>query len=218
MLTRVVFVLLVVLNLGVGAWWLVRPAPVAPTVPAAMPGVPVLEMVGAPVAPQASAAVPPSPPPAGPAPVACARLGPFANEAEAMVARGRLGGEVRARAAATPARGRGWRVIVPPLPDGAQASAMAARLTAAGFADNFVMRTGADANAVALGRFGNEAAARRHAQAIVAAGIAAIAEPIGPAQWWLDVGVADPAALAPLRTATGAASRQPLDCAALAAG
>ena len=36
MLTRIVFVLLVVLNLGVGAWWLVRRPPAAPVVPAAV--------------------------------------------------------------------------------------------------------------------------------------------------------------------------------------
>lgn len=229
MLTRVVFVLLVVLNLGVGAWWLVRRPPPAPQVPAALPGIALLEVAGqsptpgAPVTGDAPAALPTAhaaPPTqvASVTPVACARLGPFPGNAQAMAARGRLGPDVQARVAAQAGRGRGWRVIVPPLADATQAQAMATRLTQAGFADNFVMRTGSDTNAVALGRFGNEAAARRHAAAVAATGIAAIAEPIGPTQWWLQVGVADAARLDALREATGAASRDALDCAALAAG
>lgn len=225
MLTRIVFVLLVVLNLGVGAWWLVRRPPITPAVPAAVPGVPLLELAGdgaaAPTAigasNPASATVLTEAPIATP-PVSCAAVGPFASQAEAQAAQARLPPQATHRIATQAAPNRGWRVIVPPLPDAAQATAMAARLTQAGFADNFVMREGADTNAVALGRFGSEAAARRHAEAITAAGINARAEPLGAPRWWLQVGAADASALAALVQAAAPVPRRPLDCAQLGAG
>ncbi|HEX2082797.1 MAG TPA: SPOR domain-containing protein [Xanthomonadaceae bacterium] len=58
MLTRALIVLLLVLNLGVAAWWWLRPAPPAPSAPAQLEGVPRLRLVGeaGPRAPAASAA------------------------------------------------------------------------------------------------------------------------------------------------------------------
>ncbi len=60
MFTRSLIVLLLVLNLGVAAWWSLRPAPAAPPAPAQPEGVPRLQLVG-------EAGSPPTPHPA-PAP------------------------------------------------------------------------------------------------------------------------------------------------------
>ena len=68
--------------------------------------------------------------------------------------------------------GRGWRVYLPPLATAEEATATAGRISAAGFRDYFIVREGAEANSVALGRFGSETAARRHADALNAAGAA----------------------------------------------
>ena len=237
MLTRVVIVLLVVLNLGAGAWWALRPAPRETPIDSRVPGVAWIEMASEPVqrasagtaladnvAPTASASQSGATAPvtagrsAVEAPAAtlnlqCATLGPFSTPALAQVAQARIaapGVTVSMRIA--PASGRGWRVLVPPLGDAAQAAAMATRIGAAGISDYFVMRDGADANAIALGRYGSETAARRRAQSLVEAGFAARAEPVGAITHWLDIQSDRTAELADLRTRSGASRLQSIDC------
>ena len=98
---------------------------------------------------------------------------------------------------------------------------MVSQLVAAGFRDHYMMPAAEDgAVAIALGRYSSEAAARRHQQALAAAGFAAEAEPLGeagPARYWLDVSVADESALAALQRASGAARSEALACGSLAA-
>lgn len=121
----------------------------------------------------------------------CYSFGPFENAELAASARQylqplaqRIG--VREQRAA-PARG--WRVLLPPQPSREQAQAVAQRIAAAGFNDYFVVGDGAEAHAIALGRYRTEDAARKRAQALNAAGFAAQAEPLGDARasTWLDV-------------------------------
>jgi hypothetical protein len=110
---------------------------------------------------------------------------------------------------------RGWRVMLPPLPNAEQAAATAARIAAAGFSDYFVVRDGIEAHSIALGRYGNEATARRRVQALAAAGFAARAESLGGTSTWLDVRAA-PGFDAPAAQRLAAAPEQRLlDCAAL---
>ncbi|MEG3191682.1 SPOR domain-containing protein, partial [Lysobacter sp. D1-1-M9] len=150
----------------------------------------------------------------------CLSLGPFETAAEIE----------RARAALRPiaslqVRGRrvqtgpisGWRVYLPPSEDLAAAQAAAARVAEAGFTDYFVMRQGADANAVALGRYADEATARAHAAALAAAGFAALAEPIrsGPVALWLDLRAAAGFDPARAQEISAAPRREALDCAEL---
>ena len=89
----------------------------------------------------------------------------------------------------TPARsGRGWKVYLPAFATREEAKAMGERIKAAGISDWYVMNEGADANTIALGRYGSEEAARRREAELKAKGFAAQAEPLGDtrAQSWLD--------------------------------
>jgi hypothetical protein len=217
MLARALFVLLIVLNLGVAAWWLWH----EPGGGAAMAGpegnVPRLELPSERASAVAADAGVEQAAPAVPLPAdaVCVGLGPFADAATAVAAQTRLASQVLQSRIVERSVGtvRGWRVLVPPLPGATEAEAMAERIAAAGFTDYFVMRRGADTNAVALGRYQSESAARRRADALVAAGFPARAEPLGATlQPWLEVALpagTDPTALP---TVAGVAQSQPLAC------
>ena len=229
MFARALFVLLLVLNVGVAAWWATRAPPPAPAESPAPPGVARLQLAGE-VPGSAAAALMPSTvaapaveattaplaaPPA--APMQCFSFGPFSNDQAAVAAQARLQPLTRRIVVREQRRGpgRGWRVMLAPLPSAEQAAATAQRIAAAGFSDYFVVRDGDEANAIALGRYGNEAAARRRADALIAAGFLARAEPLGGTITWLDVGAApgfDPSAAQRLAVAP---ERRELDCAAL---
>ncbi|ASR42622.1 hypothetical protein BEN78_03650 [Xanthomonas citri pv. mangiferaeindicae] len=227
MLLRALVLLLVILNLGVAAWWALRdtPAESAPLVAEAPPTLTLLEPQAAPQAPvplaeafeSAEAAVldGDSEGDAAAAP-RCVALGPFANTGARDAARRRLASDgVRVFAREVAVAPRGWRVWLPPQRDRAAADAMAARLRAAGIEDQYVIADGDDAHGIALGRFDSEAPAQARVDALRAAGFAAQAEPIGgQAQPWLDALVDGAMADAALRTGTGAARVEPGHCAA----
>ena len=121
----------------------------------------------------------------------------------------------RMAVATVPASARGWRVWLPPLADRGAAQAMATRIGAAGFSDYYVVPDGADANSIALGRYGNEDAARRRMAQLQAAGFAAQAEAMGVVTRWIDVATVTATDEAALRAASGAAQSRALDCARL---
>lgn len=228
MILRAAIVFLLVLNIGVGAWWISggqdAPASAAALVPAGVPG---LRLVGETAPPAATiapapAAAPAATPaavekPAVPAAIEqCLRFGPFADDAAREAARTALAAAgIAALARETPARpSRGWMVHVPALASREEANAMGEKIKAAGISDWYVMNEGGDANSIALGRYAGEDSARRREAELKAKGIPAQAQPLGDgaAQAWLDARLpagADRAAIAAI-----AASR-PLDCAAL---
>ena len=238
MTLRALIVLLAVLNLGVAAWWLLRPD--APPVAAedAPSGIARLQLVSerpanvrpAPAAapaevspavspphPKATSAVAEPIPPA--AAERCIRFGPFADPqalASAQAALRPFALRLKPRTASRDS-GRGWRVYLPAAADRAAATEAAAKLKAAGFNDLLVVTNGAEANSVALGRFSSEARAQQHAQALRAAGFEAKAEPLGEirSEGWLDAAVAADADLAAARRASGAAQSRLVDCAGL---
>ena len=238
MTLRALIVLLAVLNLGVAAWWLLRPD--APPVAAedAPSGIARLQLVSErpanarPAPATASAEVSPavSPPPAKvtsavaePVPPAaaerCIRFGPFADPqalASAQAALRPFALRLKPRTASRDS-GRGWRVYLPAAADRAAATEAAAKLKAAGFNDLLVVTNGAEANSVALGRFSSEARAQQHAQALRAAGFEAKAEPLGEirSEGWLDAAMAGDADVAAARRASAAAQSRPVDCAGL---
>lgn len=147
--TRAAIVLLLVLNAGVAAWWLLHPAPApaAAIPPASAPRLQLLAEAAPVVAPVAARAPAPAPkPPARAVPTGC--NGPDAGA-------------------------DGWRVYLPKLPGAEAADAMAARIDAAGFSDYLVMRDGEDANAIALGRYSTRDAAQRRTASLQAAGFPA---------------------------------------------
>ncbi|HEY0504260.1 MAG TPA: SPOR domain-containing protein [Lysobacter sp.] len=239
MLVRALVVLLLVLNLGVAAWWGLRtpPAPAAavepplgvaklqlarevrppqpaPTAPAAAPPVAAATVAPAPtpppVAPTTTAAA------TVPADARCFSVGPFADATAANRARELLlavASPVVPREQRSGSSARGWRVYVPPAASPEEATAIAQRISAAGFNDYLVVRQGSEANSIALGRYRSEQSARRRADSLTAAGFAVRAEPLGEGRVsvWLDL-VAKPEFDPARAEAAVLVPARPLDC------
>jgi hypothetical protein len=223
MLTRALILLLLVLNVGVGAWWVLAPHDV-PTQPMPPRTAPRLQLLGEGPARSQPAPTVPSPvapttvAPAAPAATAsgdvqCWRFGPFSDAAALSHAQTWLQSRTaRISVASVPAPGRGWRVWLPPLADHDTAQAMAQQIVAAGFSDYYVVPTGAEANSIALGRYGNADAAQRRQAALQAAGFDAKAEPLGATTQWIAVAAAPGFDAEAARAAIGAVQRETLDC------
>ena len=242
MLLRAMIVMLVMLNLGVGIWWAVRPSeraevaattaradaptlrllneappPVASPAPAAVDAVTTPQVAATPAVetPAAPAPVPEPEAPVQAAPV-CLRFGPFDSTAARDAARNTLAGlgvqGVPRESTARPARG--WKVSIAPQASREAAVALAERIKAAGVSDLYVMGEGDDTNSIALGRYGSEDAARRREADLRAKGFPAQAAPLGavPIQAWLDARLPD--GVSRDRVAGVAAARS-LDCAGL---
>lgn len=230
MILRAAIVILLVLDIGVAAWWisggnaLQERAPVP--LPADAPGLRLLSETAAPepaAAKVATAAPMPAAPeataqaePAKPVDGQCLRFGPFADAAARDAARPALAGSSAVLAPRdTPAKpARGWKVHLPPFATREEAKAMGEKIEAAGITDWYVLNEGADANSIALGRYGGEQAARRREAELRAKGIPAQAVPLGDSvpQWWLDARLKPGAAAADL---AGIAPSKPIDCATL---
>lgn len=231
MTLRASIVLLAVLNLGVAAWWLLRPEAVPAPVVEAPSGIARLQLLServGPAPPPVEAAAEPdgseAPPPpaavAAQAPAAaerCYSFGPFADAAALATAQAALRpGALRLRTRETrEGGGRGWRVYLPAAADRAAANANADKLKAAGFTDLLVVGDGAEANSVALGRFSSEPRAQQHAQALRAAGFEAKAEALGEVRIsrWVDLAAGEGFDAAAARRASGAAQSRTVDCA-----
>lgn len=227
MIARMLLVLLLVMNLGVGAWWVWhRPAP-PPAPPPLDASLPVLELMRGPDvaanvpaatnAPEPAAATPePAKPEAASAAMVCASFGPYTDEASAQAARGGIampGAQASVRAT-TGSGARGYNVVMPPLANREAALAMAERLRAAGFNDLIVLGEGEGANGIALGRFGAEENARRHQAALQAKGFSVQVAPVGDgaARYWLDVRAPAGLDANALRARLGATQVQALGC------
>lgn len=209
MLSRALVVLLLVLNLGVAAWIVLRPdAPVA-AAPANAPGVPALRLIAAPPtaaagdaapspaaapdeAPSAASVLPaaaltaPTPDaaaaPATPPPAPrCFTAGPYPLADAATAARASLlaAGATSAATRTQASAARGWRVVIAPQASREAAIALAGRLRTDGFDDLLVINDGPDANGIALGRYGGETAARQREAALRARSYPAVAQAIG---------------------------------------
>jgi len=219
MLTRALIVLLLVLNLGVAIWWLLRPAlPIEEHRPA-VGNATLLELVEAPAGPaegvEAGPAEAPARDPADPVPEACHRLGPFSDSDAAAAALDRLAPQVvlaRLRRE-WPEAGQSWRVYHQGASVDA-AVAAAQRIAEAGFDDYYVVRQGVDAGTVALGLYRSRARADARAGQLRTAGFVVRVSPVGggdPAYW---VEVAAPAGFDPARAASrvGADRAEELSC------
>ncbi|HEX7802707.1 MAG TPA: SPOR domain-containing protein [Pseudoxanthomonas sp.] len=232
MLIRALIVLLIVLNVGVAAWWISRPEPPPPALPTQPADVPRLQLLNesgkTTVPPLTPAPVPapvPSPPAAvaaaGPAaPAQCFSVGPFADQAAAGAAATRIGSQImRGNPREVPGKtAQGYNVVLPPQADREAAQALAQRIGAAGFDDYLVVNSGAQTNGIALGRYRSREGAERRQSALRAAGFDAQLQPIGDegvAQWWLDIAAAAGVTAPALRSGTGAAQSRSLDCALL---
>lgn len=164
--------------------------------------------------PEPAAAVAATPPPAPATPPQCFSVGPFADDAAASAARAKLAPltqRVSSRSLAGGGNSRGWRVYLPAA-NAEAAQAAAQRIRAAGFSDLFVM-SGAEANAIALGRFRSEESARRRGDELAAKGFAVKVEALGESsgQVWLDAASVGAKGEA-LRVAAGAQRWRGISC------
>ncbi|HTV86444.1 MAG TPA: SPOR domain-containing protein [Dyella sp.] len=195
MLLRLLFVLLIALNIAVGAWLLLGQDEVHRQF-VTDPGVPKLRLLSelppssATVA-RAASVTPPAAPSSSPVPAsplsasaastpastnalsyACMALGPFATQEDLRIARNALSAQVqraRARQEQT-TQSRGWWVHLPPSPSHGAALAQARALAAHNIQDYFVVGSGDDQNTVSLGLFKDPANARKRRDQIQAAG------------------------------------------------
>ena len=202
MFLRLLFVLLIALNIAVGAWLLLGQDD-AHGRSVTDPGVPMLHLLSEqPPTPASVATATPVIPPAASetsAPAApqllCLALGPFNTPQDLRNARNALGGggvRMRSRQEQT-TQTRGWWVYLPAPGTRAQALALARRLDAEHVVDYFVMSSGDQPNAISLGLFKDPANARKRRDEVAAAGFAAqVQERTGQVpEYWLDLAVAD---------------------------
>ncbi|HEY6943059.1 SPOR domain-containing protein [Dokdonella sp.] len=172
MFVRVLFLLLLALNLG-GACWLAfanRPQPEA--MPATDPGVPRLELLAERDADDHAelASAPESP--ADLANDQCRRFGPFPTQADARAAMNvltPLTKRIRTREEHA-TQTRGYWVYLPAMPTREQALSTARELAAKGVHDYYVVTAGDQQNTISLGLFRDQGNAERRRAEIAALG------------------------------------------------
>jgi len=203
MFLRLLFVLLIALNIAVGAWLLLGQDD-AYGRSVTDPGVPMLHLLSEQAPVPASATSMANTPAAAPATTGatsaapqtrCLAIGPFDTPQDLRNARTALAGEgvrMRSRQEQT-SETRGWWVYLPAPGSRTQALALARRLDAAHVGDYFVMSSGDQPNAISLGLFKDPANARKRRDEVSAAGFAAQLQERSEQvpEYWLDLVVAD---------------------------
>lgn len=216
MFLRALLVFLIVINLGVAAWWALR-APSPPPPPVALPdGVPKLQLLSEAPRRAARPVAVPAATPSPALPAQCFSFGPYANPSvlrravdliQAAGARARVREQVQGKPS-------GWRVFFPAQATPEATRALADRIGAAGFDDYLVLPGG---NGIALGRFATEPAALRRQVALANAGFPAQVAPLGDVtrESWIDAGAGTGFDGARVAQDIDAARVEPLDCARL---
>ncbi len=175
MFVRVLFLLLLALNIGVGAWLVLTPAPVSADPPATDPGVPALVLLAERERGEAASTAELATAPPSDAEIRrerCVSLGPFPTQADMRRAMNRLTPlveriqfrEVRAT------QPRGYWVFLPALPTREQALAIARQLSSKGVRDYYVVTAGDQQNTISLGLFRDQSNAERRRAEIAAQG------------------------------------------------
>lgn len=198
MLARILVLVLLVMNLGVGVWWWLRqpPQPVAPE--PLDPGVPGLQLLSeramAEDAPPAEAeAVGPPQPLADPGQRICLELGPWVTQVDlrrALDALTPVVNRIQFREAREVIR-RGYRVFLPSQGSREKALEVARQLSARGLSDYYVVTAGDERDSISLGLFRDEANARARLQQVRALGFDAQLQPRNDElpQYWLDIDI-----------------------------
>jgi hypothetical protein len=172
MFVRVLFMLLLALNIGGACWLAFANRPTADAAPATDPGVPRLELLaerdGDDHAELASA-------PESPADLAndqCRRFGPFPTQADARAAMNTLTPltkRIRVREEHA-TQTRGYWVYLPAMPTREQALTTARALAAKAVHDYYVVTAGDQQNTISLGLFRDQGNAERRRAEIAALG------------------------------------------------
>jgi hypothetical protein len=206
MFLRLMFVLLIALNIAVGAWLLLG-QPYSRTGMATDPGVPELRLLSELPEPAASATVsdpvPTTPPASVPQPVAaakiegpapapsCVALGPFTTPEDVRRAREALSGQARRMRSRQEQvnQSHGWWVYLPAMATRAQALARARELADHHIDDYFVVSSGEQPNTISLGLFKDQGNARKRRAEVIAAGFPAQVTERSEtvAEYWLDL-------------------------------
>jgi SPOR domain len=204
MFLRLLFVLLIALNIAVGAWLLLG-QPYARGGSATDPDVAELRLLSELPEPAATAPTTPSPMAATAATspqralsYSCLALGPFTTPQDLRNARETLATQAtRMRSRQEQAsQTSGWWVYLPSAGSRAQALALARQLAARNIGDYFVAGSSGDqANTISLGLFKDPANARKRRDDVIAAGFPARMSERSDSvpEYWLDLVVPDSA-------------------------
>lgn len=197
MFARALFVLLLLMNLGVAAWWLLRTPPPAPQLPAIESGVPPLRLLSEVEQADPDAPVPelaqPRPTDSDLAHLRCLQIGPFLTQADLR----------RAVAALTPnaeriqfretrvLANRGFWVFLPAQASREAALAAARELSSKGLRDYYVVTAGERENTISLGLFRDLSNAEQRRDQVRAAGLEPELQPRTDEipNYWIDLAV-----------------------------
>lgn len=190
MFARLLFLLLLALNLGAAAWLLLGPAPVSPLPPMTDPGVPALRLLSE----QPPARLAPGAMPAVAATNTqlvrdvCHTLGPFTTTVDMRTAMQTLSphvARIQYRQESV-SRSHGYWVYLPAAASREAALDEARRLEAKGIHDYYVVTAGDQQNTISLGLFNDEANAQNRLAQLQGLGFAAKLEQridTEPAYW-----------------------------------
>jgi cell division septation protein DedD len=220
MFLRMLFLLLLALNIGVASWLYLAPEAAVSSAPATDPGVPKLELLSERERPGEANAAELAAAPESTADLrndSCASIGPFATQADMRAALNALTPHVsriqyrEAHATET----RGYWVYLPATSSREQALAMARQLSAKGVRDYYVVTAGDQQNTISLGLFRDKGNAEKRRGEVAALGFAPelITRTEELPVYWLDFAT-DP--LRPVdwrsRVATRDLREQPVTC------
>ena len=222
MLPRALVLLLVVMNLGLFAWWALHASEPVPRVATIQDGVPPLLLLseaeaareaGHPLNPSAELDAAPDPLSATPA---CLSLGPLQSQADLRRAMNTLT-PVVGRIQFRKTRGtslRDYRVFIPAFATRDLALAGARDLTAKGVRDFYVVTSGAQENTISLGLFKGLPNAEKRRDEARAFGFDARLEPRteDSDQYWIDIAAARDFDWHPLLVGYAGIAAKPVAC------
>ncbi|MCE3001273.1 MAG: SPOR domain-containing protein [Xanthomonadaceae bacterium] len=194
MLPRLIFLLLLAANIGLGAWLFVAPKPPAATAPPTEPGVAPIVLLAEREEPgSAELAAAPEPVDGG-ASERCVSIGPFPTQSDLRRAMNVLTPSVnRIQFRESRVRqSRGWSVFLAAPATREEALAVARQLNGRGVRDFYVVTAGAQQNTISLGLFRDRNNAERRRNEIATLGFApAITERVEELPvYWLDFAIA----------------------------
>jgi cell division protein FtsN len=191
MLARVLFVLLLALNIGAAAWLLLRPTAPMPVMAASDPQIPSLVLLTERDQGAMAQAAELAQAPESSAPRQCLRIGPFKKKEAVEAALRALeadtkSAQVQQTVESTP---RGFWVYIPPANARAEALATARQLAQAGVRDYYVVTAGRQENHISLGLFRDRANAEKRKGELNALGFSArVSERTTESEaFWLEV-------------------------------
>ncbi len=221
MFIRLLFLLLLVLNLGVAGWIFALPQERPRASEAGAGGVPRLELLSERDRDVEAASAELATAPDTAADIGndtCKSIGPFATQADqraAITAVTPLVNRIRPRETRT-TQARGWWVYLPAFPTRERALTAARALSAKGMRDYYIVTAGDQQNTISLGLFRDQLNAERRRAEITALGLKPqmTARTEEMPQYWIDYATRDelPIAWRPRIDGAPELREEPIDC------